>query len=67
MGRNYQHTTGAAAADERDAGKRDDAKTGRGRVETEWCRPVHALPKRERRKGMQGISEQRGHKPAKTL
>ena len=30
-------------------------------------RPVHALLKRERKKEIQGISKQRGRKPAKTL
>ena len=30
-------------------------------------RPIHELLKRERKKEVQGIAKQRGHKPAKTL
>ena len=30
-------------------------------------RPVHALLKRERKKGLQGVPKSRGRKPAKTL
>lgn len=33
----------------------------------EGYRPIHALLKRERKKGLRGVPKQRGRKPAKTL
>ena len=56
---------GAIAANQRDAGKRDDAKQVEDAFGMSGYRLAHGLLKREHKKEGQGIPKSRGLKPQK--
>lgn len=67
MSRKYQHTRELLPKIKEMIAKGMMQKEIEDELGLTGYRPVHSLLKRERKKELQGITKQRGRKPAKTL
>ena len=67
MARKYQHTLELLPQIKEMQAQRMAQKQEEDALGLSGNRPVHSLLKREHKKEIQGLSKQRGRKPAKTL